>query len=311
MGALEARGVLEVARSAPRRRERGGDGEESDPTQRKIRESMPQRHGTAHGCKEAARPAECLAAPSLRKTTRSRATRLLTQHRATAAPRRATTKGSFLRRGSQDAAKALSELTVPSRAGRSGYLLKQGVGNRAWKSRWFVLPGRDQLLLYYEDSRNSIVPKRIVRVVGPVAARPEAVELNGHAGYAFDVWAVLPKEGSTAAGASQQQSAVNSMFDACPSGTAGRIQYRLAAPTEAEAQEWLDALRRCPSPMVTDERTRRRQWRRRRRCCRGGRRRGGRRRRRRRRPRTAPNAAPPPRRRRSRAAAIVRRASDR
>ena len=94
-------------------------------------------------------------------------------------------------------------LTVPSRAGRSGYLLKQGVGNRAWKSRWFVLPGRDQLLLYYEDSRNSIVPKRIVRVVGPVAARPEAVELNGHAGYAFDVWAVLPKEGSTDAGASQ------------------------------------------------------------------------------------------------------------
>ena len=68
-----------------------------------------------------------------------------TQHRATAAPRRATTKGSFLRRGSQEAAKTLAELTVPSRAGRSGYLLKQGVGNRAWKSRWFVLPGRDQL----------------------------------------------------------------------------------------------------------------------------------------------------------------------
>ena len=172
-----------------------------------------------------------------------------TQHRATAAPRRATTKGSFLRRGSQDAAKALSELTVPSRAGRSGYLLKQGVGNRAWKSRWFVLPGRDQLLLYYEDSRNSIVPKRIVRVVGPVAARPEAVELNGHAGYAFDVWAVLPKEGSTAAGASQQQSAMNSMLRrVASSGTAGRIQYRLAAPTEAEAQEWLDALRRCLEP---------------------------------------------------------------
>ena len=114
-------------------------------------------------------------------------------------------RGSFLlRRGSANphAARQLAELTVPSRAGRSGYLLKQGAGNRAWKSRWFVLPGRDQLLLYYEET-HAIVPKRIVRVVAPVAARPEAIELNGHTGYAFDVWAVEPKEGAGAVAAQQ------------------------------------------------------------------------------------------------------------
>ena len=63
--------------------------------------------------------------------------------------RESTDKKEVLKGRSAQASVAAILEQQGSVSGRSGYLLKQGVANRAWKERWFVLPGHGPLLLWY------------------------------------------------------------------------------------------------------------------------------------------------------------------
>ena len=75
-----------------------------------------------------------------------------------------------------------------SRCGRSGYLLKQGTINRAWKERWFVLPGHGAVLLIYEQG-TSVLPRSVVQF----ASVSSGVEEVPSTGFSFEVWGVPAK----------------------------------------------------------------------------------------------------------------------
>ena len=134
---------------------------------------------------------------------------------------------------------------------RSGFLWKQGVGNKAWKERWFVLPGHGPLLLWY-DTGTAVLPRKAVQCVAVSdTVQAEAGNFGGStAGWSFDVW------GTTAEGTESLESSTGAkmnrflrrMSTSAIDKEGGRTRYVLAAPSMREAQEWLDALREVLPP---------------------------------------------------------------
>ena len=154
---------------------------------------------------------------------------------------------------------------VPQRAvapadchpGYSGILLKQGIGNRTWKRRWFMLPrGSDRLLWFSEEHRGarvtSATPKGTIQVVG-ISERIEAVS----AGFAFDVWGRYLNKGDAGGGAGapvvKSSGLVRTMLrrklgardGSNDPATNDATRYRLAATLQGEAAAWQAALNTC------------------------------------------------------------------
>ena len=101
-----------------------------------------------------------------------------------------------------------------------GHLHKQGVLNRRWKRRWFVLPpGKRAHLLYYEE-RSAEAPVEAVRF-DSVSEQPECTSLDGRTVYAFHI------TGTTGGSFSFNKF----MRSLALSDGKGRVAYRIAAPT--------------------------------------------------------------------------------
>ena len=120
---------------------------------------------------------------------------------------------------------------VAPAGGHSGTLQKQGVGNRAWQQRWFVLSG--QRLMWYENER-ATVPRRTVRVTGvslsilEVGPNGQIIEVVGvDVGNSTNRFNLMMRSSRTSM--SEQEGE----------------RYRLAASSSETAHEWLAALHKA------------------------------------------------------------------
>ena len=119
--------------------------------------------------------------------------------------------------------------SLNSRCGRSGHLMKQGTINRAWKERWFVLPGHGPLLLWY-DSGTDVVPKAVVECVSVSNVTSEGGK------HVFEVWATLAKGvDASMTGGDGAAAKVNSMMRRI--GSASSRKREEGVPTSRKSGE--------------------------------------------------------------------------
>ena len=119
--------------------------------------------------------------------------------------------------------------SLNSRCGRSGHLMKQGTINRAWKERWFVLPGHSPLLLWY-DSGTDVVPKAVVECVSVSNVTSEGGK------HVFEVWATLAKGADASmAGGDGAAAKVNSMMRRIGSVSARKKEEGGSTPRKSGA----------------------------------------------------------------------------